>query len=282
MWRTSDSNQTGMTGFLLNAIRSRLRALSLAQFDNLAQKTRLSRLVVQRVKSTWQAYDCFFGLPRGRTVHSSPNRLAVFVTQLGSPKGRHGILDSRFWILDCGLKEHESHCPKRQRGEWFLVDSRHERIEGLPLLVFVAHVVEGTLKGKRQEMPTSVKPQGVDRPLPTFAICLMPTSVKPQGVEHPLPTYAFCLLPSSVKPKSVEHPERQKGAAGATRALVPRKREWPPMSHIAELYGTMILTPSLGDSHADHCDTADRSRNLDQDHHASEKWPLPRNRPLAP
>ena len=36
----------------------------------------------------WQAYDCFFGLPRGRTVHSSPNRLAVSVTQFGSPKGR--------------------------------------------------------------------------------------------------------------------------------------------------------------------------------------------------
>ena len=60
------------------------------------------------------------------------------------------ILDSRFWILDCGLKEHESHCRKRRSGEsGFLVDSRHERIEGLPLLVFVAHVVEGTLKGKR-------------------------------------------------------------------------------------------------------------------------------------
>ena len=28
------------------------------------------------------------GLPRGRIVDSSPNRLAVSVTQLGSPKGR--------------------------------------------------------------------------------------------------------------------------------------------------------------------------------------------------
>ncbi|SRR5208283_4446058 len=27
------------------------------------------------------------------------------------------ILDSRFWILDCGLKQHESHCRKRLRGE---------------------------------------------------------------------------------------------------------------------------------------------------------------------
>ncbi len=33
-----------------------------------------------------------------------------------------------------------------------LVDSRYERIEGLPLLVFVAHVVEGTLKGKKQKV----------------------------------------------------------------------------------------------------------------------------------
>src|SRR5208337_328106 len=60
---------------------------------------------------------CFFGLPRGRTVHSSPDRLAVSVPQLGSPKGRHTILDSRFWILDCGLKLHESHCRKRLCGE---------------------------------------------------------------------------------------------------------------------------------------------------------------------
>ena len=27
------------------------------------------------------------------------------------------ILDSRFWILDCGLKQHDSHCGKRLRGE---------------------------------------------------------------------------------------------------------------------------------------------------------------------
>ena len=47
----------------------------------------------------------------------TPNRLAVSVTQLGSPKGRHMILDSRFWILDCGLKQHEPHCRKRLRGE---------------------------------------------------------------------------------------------------------------------------------------------------------------------
>src|SRR5271157_5984290 len=71
-------------------------------------------------------------------------------------------------------------------------------------------------------------------------------------------------------------------ADGATNSLLPGKHGWPPMSHIAELYGTMILTPSLGDSHANHCDTADRSRNLDQDHHPGEKRPLPRNRPLAP
>ena len=50
-------------------------------------------------------------------MHSSPNRLAVSVTQLRSPKGRHMILDSRFWILDCGLKQHESHSRKRLRGE---------------------------------------------------------------------------------------------------------------------------------------------------------------------
>ncbi len=37
----------------------------------------------------------------------------------------------------------------------------------------------------------------------------------------------------------------EEGAAGATHSLVPGKRGWPPMSHIAELYGTMILTPSL-------------------------------------
>ena len=46
-------------------------------------------------KQTWQAYNCFFGLPRGRTVHSSPNRSAVSVTQLGSPKGRPRLTQQR-------------------------------------------------------------------------------------------------------------------------------------------------------------------------------------------
>src|SRR5271157_231275 len=54
-------------------------------------------------------YDCFFGLPRGRTVHSSPNRSAVSVTQLGSPKGRPRLtqhrnasthLGFRLWLVD--------------------------------------------------------------------------------------------------------------------------------------------------------------------------------------
>src|SRR5271157_4672594 len=43
------------------------------------------------------------------------------------------ILDSRFWILDCGLKEHESHCPKRLRGE------RAERT-GPPTLWYLGNV----------------------------------------------------------------------------------------------------------------------------------------------
>src|SRR5208282_2263158 len=43
----------------------------------------------------WPAYDCFFGLPRGRIVDSSPNRLAVSVTQLGSPKGRPRLTQQR-------------------------------------------------------------------------------------------------------------------------------------------------------------------------------------------
>ncbi len=62
-----------------------------------------------------------------------PNRLAVSVTQSGSPKGRHMILDSRFWILDRGLKEHESHCRKRLRGE------RAERT-GPPTLWYLGNV----------------------------------------------------------------------------------------------------------------------------------------------
>ena len=95
------------------------------------------------------------------------------MTQSGSPKGRHTILDFGFSILDCGLKQH----PERQK-----------------------------VKGKRQKMPTSMKPK---------------------GVEHPLPTFAFCLPPPCVKPKGVEHPERQKGEDGATHSLVPGKRGWP-------------------------------------------------------
>ena len=63
--------------------------------------------------------------------------------------------DFGFSILDFGLRTEGTRVslPEApERGEWFLVDSRHERIEGLPLLVFVAHVVEGTLKGKRQKV----------------------------------------------------------------------------------------------------------------------------------
>ena len=60
--------------------------------------------------------------------------------------------DFGFSILDFGLRTEATRIslPEAlERGEWFLVDSRHEHIEGMPLLVFVAHVVEGTLKGKR-------------------------------------------------------------------------------------------------------------------------------------
>src|SRR5271157_1176576 len=53
-------------------------------------------------------YDCFFGLPQGRIVHSSPNRLAVSVTQLGSPKGRPRLTQQRnaatsasVWLTIC-------------------------------------------------------------------------------------------------------------------------------------------------------------------------------------
>jgi hypothetical protein len=42
-------------------------------------------------KETWQAYDCFFGLPRGRTAHSSPNRLAASVTQFRIAEGPTAI-----------------------------------------------------------------------------------------------------------------------------------------------------------------------------------------------
>ena len=69
-------------------------------------------------------------------MHSSPNRLAVSVTQFGSPKGRHAILDSRFWILDCGLKQHESHCRECQcgeRGSSSIAFIRGKRNKGRPL-----------------------------------------------------------------------------------------------------------------------------------------------------
>src|SRR5208337_2155901 len=49
----------------------------------------------QRVQVTVASVDCFFGLPRGPIVHSSPNRLAVSVTQLGSPKGRPRLTQQR-------------------------------------------------------------------------------------------------------------------------------------------------------------------------------------------
>ena len=49
-------------------------------------------------------------------------------------------------ILDFGLRTEATRVSLPEapaRGEGFLVDSLHEHIDGLPLLVFVAHVVEG-------------------------------------------------------------------------------------------------------------------------------------------
>ena len=53
--------------------------------------------------------------------------------------------DFGFSILDFGLRTEATGVSLPEapaRGEGFLVDSLHERIEGLPLLVFVSHVVE--------------------------------------------------------------------------------------------------------------------------------------------
>jgi len=53
--------------------------------------------------------------------------------------------DFGFSILDFGLRTEATRVSLPEapaRGEGFLVNSLHERIEGLPLLVFVAHVVE--------------------------------------------------------------------------------------------------------------------------------------------
>src|SRR5208283_4374980 len=61
---------------------------SLAQFDNLAQKTRLSRLVVQRVQVIVASLRLFLRSSTRPNRPFSPNRSAVSVTQLGSPKGR--------------------------------------------------------------------------------------------------------------------------------------------------------------------------------------------------
>jgi len=60
--------------------------------------------------------------------------------------------DFGFSILDFGLRTEATRVSLPEtpaRGEGFLVNGLHERIEGLPLLVFVAHVVQGTLKGKK-------------------------------------------------------------------------------------------------------------------------------------
>src|SRR5271157_2397795 len=75
-------------------------------------------------KQTWKAYDCFFGLPRGRTVHSSPNGLAVSVTQLGSPKGRPRLTQQRNaatsasvcgWLTSCSQSVGGAEGAKRKR-----------------------------------------------------------------------------------------------------------------------------------------------------------------------
>ncbi len=57
---------------------------------------------------TWDFYAGFFGLPRGRSVHSSPNRLATSATQLGSPKGRPRLTQQRNAGCHCWLAQQ---CP---------------------------------------------------------------------------------------------------------------------------------------------------------------------------
>src|SRR5271157_2343594 len=85
-----------------------------------AETIRLKRRPIEMMKGDshqiWNTgncskpYDSFFGLPRGRIVHSSPNRLAVSVTQLGSPKGRPRLTQQRnaatspsvcCWLTSC-------------------------------------------------------------------------------------------------------------------------------------------------------------------------------------
>jgi hypothetical protein len=72
------------------------------------------------------------------------------------------ILDSRFWILDCGLKQH----PERQKAK-----GKRQKA-----------------KGKRQKAKDAhrVKPKGVEHPFPAFTFCLLPFAPPemPNCVEH--------------------------------------------------------------------------------------------------
>jgi hypothetical protein len=109
------SAATKLEDWIDYAIRSDCAPFSLAQFDNLAQKTRLSRLVVQRVQVNVASLRLFLRSSTGPNRAFEPQSLGRVRDPVGIAEGP--THDFGFSILDCGLKQHGSHCRKRLCGE---------------------------------------------------------------------------------------------------------------------------------------------------------------------
>src|ERR687891_1790009 len=73
------------------------------------------------------------GRPRGRMVLSSPNRLAIFVCQSGSPKGLWRFTDSRTeasWLADSGSSTCVSQFASSSTGQGSANSLRHQLDHG--------------------------------------------------------------------------------------------------------------------------------------------------------
>ncbi len=138
MWRTQRglSAATKLEDWIDYAIRSDCAPFSLAQFDNLAQKTRLSRLVVQRVQVNAASLRLFLRSSTGPNRALEPQTLGHFRDPVRTAEGP--THDFGFSILDFGLRTEATRVSlpeARARGEGFLVNSVHECIDDLPQLV---------------------------------------------------------------------------------------------------------------------------------------------------
>ena len=144
IWTTQRglSAATKLEDWIDYAIRSDCAPFSLAQFDNLAQKTRLSRLVVQRVRVNVASLRLFLRSSTGPNRAFEPQSLGRVRDPVRIAEGP--THDFGFSILDFGLRTEATRLSLQEapaRGEGFLVNSLHEgEPTGPPTLWYLGNV----------------------------------------------------------------------------------------------------------------------------------------------